>query len=126
MIRLIEDRAGPSDQWTEQLSSIHVYLGQYLGLNGEHPENGDPYEINEMEKLFWKFPMIVAGMQAAAESFLPVWTLFNSKLRGQHGSGISALEPKILERYRHMGETDGKIFQNIVNDAFRLNRADVR
>jgi asparagine synthase (glutamine-hydrolysing) len=123
MLRLIDDRAGPGEQWPEQLSNIHAYLNQYLNHNGEHPEDEDPYVVSEMEKLFWKFPMIVAGMQAAEESFLPVWTLFNSKLRGQHGSGISDLEPKILDRYRHVGETDGEIFQTIVNQSFRLNPA---
>jgi len=123
MLRLIDDRAGPRGDWTEQLSAIHAHLSHYLDANGEHPEDEDPDVIYEMEKLFWKFPMIVAGMQAAEESFLPVWTLFNSKLRGQHGAGITALEPKVVERYRDLGETDGEIFQSIVNQAYRLDPA---
>jgi len=121
MIGLIEERAGPSNGWTRQLSEIHMYLGQYLDANGELPEEADPELVNEMEKLFWKFPMIVAGMTAAKESFLPVWTLFNSKLRGQHGAGITALEPQVIERYRSLGETDGEIFQSFMNKAYRLN-----
>ena len=120
LLTLIDERAGPSGGWTGQLSDIHGYLTRYLDNNGLHPEDANENEVLEIEKLFWKLPLIVAGMHAARESWLPFWTLFNAKLRGQHGAGITALEPMLVKRYHNLGDSDGEIFQSMVNRAFRL------
>jgi len=71
-----------------------------------------------MEKLFWKLPLIVAGMHAAEESYLPFHSIFNPKLRGQHGAGITSLESKVVERYRELGTTDGEIFMKMAEQSF--------
>lgn len=120
LLRQIEQRAGPRSVWTKQISDVYAYVTRYLDNNAQHPADVDPALAAEMEKLFWKLPLMVAGMHAAADSFLPFNVLFNPKLRGQHGAGITSLEPKILARYRHLGGTDGEIFKSIVRDAFDL------
>ncbi|MBL94276.1 MAG: hypothetical protein CMF70_03130 [Magnetovibrio sp.] len=120
LARLMDDRGGPRNGWTDQMIEIHDYLVRYLDNGGEHPGEADEETRYEMEKLFWKLPMIVAGMHASQESFLPVNVLFNAKLRGQHGAGITDLETDIINRFSDLGSTDGAIFQNIVNRAFRL------
>ena len=63
-------------------------------------------------------PEPMAGMHAAAESFLPAHLLFNAKLRGQHGSGLTALEPLIVNAYRELGSGDGEIFQAFARQAY--------
>ena len=92
-----------------------------MNNDGNHLEEGDPFQRSEMEKLFWKFPLIIAGMYAAERSFLPFHILFHPKLRGQHGSGITALEPKIVEHYSDLGKTDGEIFKKMVQKGFMLS-----
>ena len=120
MLTLISDRGGPEAEWTEQLSGIVAYLTAYLDSNGEPPEGFDDETHYEMGKLLWKFPLIVAGMHAAAESFLPFNVLFNPKLRGQHGSGITSLESKVVNKYRHLGNDDGAIFKSMAAQSFNL------
>jgi len=120
MLELIAERGGPRAGWGENLSWTHDYLVQYLDGGGRPPAEFDPAWRTEVEKLFWKFPLMVAGMHAAAESSLPFSLLFNAKLRGQHGAGISSLEPRIVERYSELGSTDIEIYRAIVAKAFRL------
>lgn len=120
MLGLIADRGGPRSGWGDKLGWIHNYLVQYLDSGGKPPEGFEEGQRTDVEKLFWKFPLMVAGMHAAAESYLPFHLLFNAKLRGQHGAGISSLEPRIIERYSHLGSTDIEIYRAIVTNAFRL------
>jgi asparagine synthase (glutamine-hydrolysing) len=120
MLELIAARGGPRSGWGDNLISTYDYLVQYLDGGGRPPAEVDPARRTEVEKLFWKFPLMVAGMHAAAESYLPFDLLFNAKLRGQHGAGISSLEPGIVERYSHLGSTDIEIYRAIVTKAFRL------
>ncbi|MDD5438823.1 MAG: asparagine synthetase B [Candidatus Omnitrophica bacterium] len=120
LVGLIDKRGGPRNTWTGQLAAIYDHLIAYLDNNGAHPESTDKGLRHEVEKLFWKLPLIVAGMYAVEESSLPFSTLFNAKLRGQHGSGLTSLEPRIVERYRDLGATDGEIFKSIVDKAFCL------
>jgi asparagine synthase (glutamine-hydrolysing) len=120
MLKLIADRGGAREEWGDKLPWIHDYLVQYVDTGGQTPEGFDDEHRTEVEKLFWKFPLMVAGMHAAAESYLPFHLLFNAKLRGQHGAGISSLEPQIVERYAHLGGTDIEIYRSIVTKAFRL------
>lgn len=120
LLELINEKAGKKSAWTEQLLTIHDYLVSYLENNGNHPEGRDKKIAHEIEKFFWKFPFVVAGMYAVSESGLPFSTLFNAKLRGQHGSGLTSLEPKIVEYYRDLGKTDAEVFKSIVRKAFSL------
>lgn len=120
MLELIADRAGPREEWGDKLPRIHDYLVAYLDAGGEPPEGFGDERRTDVEKLFWKFPLMVAGMHVVAESYLPFHLLFNEKLRGQHGAGISSLEPRIVERYAHLGDTDIGIYRTIVTEAFRL------
>ena len=120
LLNQTEQRAGPRSQWTVQIEQTYDYLVRYLNNNGSYPEDASEEEVHEMEKLFWKLPLITAGMHASEKSFLPFHVLFNPKLRGQHGSGITSLESKVVEFYRDLGETDGEIFKKIVGDVFNL------
>ncbi|WP_068430249.1 asparagine synthetase B [Magnetospirillum sp. XM-1] len=122
MLELVNERVPAHGGWTDQLRDTCAYITRYLD-NGGHPEDVSPETAYEMEKLFWKFPLIVAGMHAAAESWLPVHTLFNPKLRGQHGAGLTSLESMITERYRDLGSNDAEIFKSMVDRAFNLNPA---
>ncbi|PPR11166.1 MAG: Asparagine synthetase [glutamine-hydrolyzing] 1 [Alphaproteobacteria bacterium MarineAlpha11_Bin1] len=117
----MDKRSGPDADWTEQMHETHRYLSAYLDNNGAHPENADEETIHEMEKLFWKLPLIGAGIHASDESFLPIKVLFNPKLRGQHGSGITSLEDRVLERYRDLGTTDQEIFHQMAAKAFNID-----
>lgn len=120
LLREMEKRGGPDADWTDQMRDTHRYVSSYLDNNGAHPEGADENTIYEMEKLFWKLPLIAAGMHASADSFLPIKVLFNPKLRGQHGSGITSLESQVVQRFSDMGATDQEIFRNIVAKAFNI------
>lgn len=114
-LTMIENMAGPKSTWSTQLVEIIRHVTAYLDNNGSHPEYAEEAEILEIEKLFWKLPLIAAGMHAASNSWLGFNVLFNAKLRGQHGSGITSLEPLILEQYQDLGSNDGEIFQSMVD-----------
>ncbi len=116
----MDKRTGPDHDWTDQMHETHRYLSAYLDNNGNHPEDADEETVYEMEKLFWKLPLIGAGIHASDESFLPIKVLFNPKLRGQHGSGITSLEGRVLDRYRDLGPTDQEIFRQMVATAFNI------
>jgi len=120
MLELISKRAGPRQEWGDKLPAVHDYLVAYLDAGGAAPEGFGPGLSTDVGKLFWKFPLMVAGMHAAEESYLPFHLLFNAKLRGQHGAGISSLEPRIVQKYAHLGGTDIEIFRSMVTTAFRL------
>lgn len=120
MLGLISERAGPRKDWGDKLPWVHDYLTEYLDAGGNPPGGFDERQKTDVEKLFWKFPLMVAGMHAVAESYLPFHLLFNAKLRGQHGAGISSLEPQIVKRYSDLGSTDIEIYRSIVAKAFRL------
>ena len=120
LLALIADKAETTTPW---LDTIGDYLTAYLDLGGQPPEKYDEYTHHEMEKLFWKLPLIVAGKFAVEESYLPFHTLLQPKLRGQHGSGLTTLEQGIVERYQQMGNTDSAIFQSMVRESFGYSKA---
>ena len=120
LARQIEDRAGPRSARAPTVAATYDYVGKYLDSGAKPPKDADPTLVYEMDKLFWKLPLMVAGMHASADSFLPLHVLFSPKLRGPHGSGITSLEPMVAERYRDLDATDGDIFKAIVRDAFNL------
>ena len=55
---------------------------------------------------------------ASEESFLEFDQVFNPKLRGQHGAGITSLEKDITLKYSNLGKTDSEIFQKISSNTF--------
>ena len=74
---------------------------------------------NDLKKIFWKFPLIVSSYIASEESFLEFDKVFNPKLRGQHGAGITSLEDDIISKYSNYGKTDTEIFQRMSNNSFQ-------
>ena len=46
-------------------------------------------------KNFWKFPLVASSYFASKES-LSLKDVFRPKIRGQHGAGITTIEPKIV------------------------------
>lgn len=123
MLKLISAKAGPKDSWKKETAAVHDYLVRYLNAGGKPPEGEDPHVVKEMDKLFWKLPLIVAGMHAVEESHMPFHCLLFPKLRGQHGAGLTSLEPLVEKRYAHLGKTDQEIFKAIVKKAFSLAEA---
>lgn len=121
MLKLIEDKAGPRSRWLRETRDVYDYLVSYLDNGGNHPEGTDENTINEMEKLFWKLPLVVAGVHAVDESYLPFDCLLFPKLRGQHGSGLTSLEPLVVKRYAHLGKTDQEIYKAFVEKAYSLD-----
>jgi len=117
-LELLSKIAGPQSEWSDQMNMIRDQVTAYLDNNGRHGSTYSEADNTELEKLFWKLPLIVAGLHASSESWLHPKVLFNAKLRGQHGSGITSLEPQIVDRYKHLGETDSDIFKEIVQERF--------
>ena len=81
-------------------------------------KNYSDEEINNLKKIFWKFPLIVSSYYASKRSFLKFESVFNPKLRGQHGAGITLIEKDIVKKYSHLGKSDKEIFTNIANSFF--------
>ena len=75
-------------------------------------------EKGDLKKIFWKFPLIVSSYFASEESFLQFDQVFNPKLRGQHGAGITSLESDITSKYANLGSSDTEIFQKISSNIF--------
>ena len=93
--------------------NLHVYLA--------HPESldKDPQKFDyDLKKIFWKFPLIVSSYFASEESFLGFDQVFNPKLRGQHGAGITSVEGDIVKKYKDFGNSDTEIFKSIANNIF--------
>ena len=72
-----------------------------------------------LKKIFWKFPLIISSYIASRQSFLKFDLVFNPKLRGQHGAGITSLEDDIISKYSNYGKTDTEIFQRMSNNIFQ-------
>ncbi len=93
--------------------NLHTYLA--------HPESldKDPQKFGyDLKKIFWKFPLIVSSYFASEESFLSFDQVFNPKLRGQHGAGITSVEGDIVKKYKDFGNTDTEIFKSMANNIF--------
>jgi hypothetical protein len=65
-----------------------------------------------------KFPLIVSSYFASEKSFLEFDQVFNPKLRGQHGAGITSLEGDITDEYSSLGKNDKEIFKKMADDVF--------
>ena len=113
MLKLIEDAKIENSIYT-----IYKNLNLYLENEKAFFEDLSSEEIYDLEKIFWKFPLISSSYFASKESFLSFKDVFRPKIRGQHGAGITSVEPKIVEKYPQYGNCDTDIFKNISKDIF--------
>ena len=93
--------------------TIHSYLANPELFN----KNPEDYAF-DLKKIFWKFPLIVSSYFASEESFLGFDQVFNPKLRGQHGAGITSVEKDITSKYPMLGKTDTEIFKKMATNIF--------
>ena len=93
-------------------------LAIYLDDDKKFEENFSEKQKNDLRKIFWKFPLIVSSYVASEESFLEFDQVFNPKLRGQHGAGITSLEKDITVKYSNLGNSDSEIFRKISSEVF--------
>ena len=91
-----------------------VYINNEKNFKDKFSEK----EKNDLKKIFWKFPLIVSSYIASEESFLEFDQVFNPKLRGQHGAGITSIEKDITLKYSNLGKSDSEIFQKISSNIF--------
>ena len=113
MINLIEET-----KIQDSIKVIYKNLSLYLNNEKEFFESLSSEEIFDIEKIFWKFPLIASSYFASKESFLSFKDVFRPKIRGQHGAGITYIEPKIVKNYPKYGSTDTDIFKNISKEIF--------
>ena len=113
MLKLIEDT-----KIENSISTIYKNLNLYLKNEKAFFEELSSEEIFDIEKIFWKFPLISSSYFASKESFLSFKDVFRPKIRGQHGAGITYVEPKIVEKYPQYGNCDTDIFKNISKEIF--------
>jgi len=100
------------------LDKIKSMLSIYLDDENKFEQNFSEKQKNDLKKIFWKFPLIVSSYIASNESFLEFDQVFNPKLRGQHGAGITSLEKDITTRYSNLGKSDTEIFRKISSEVF--------
>ena len=100
------------------LDKIKSMLSIYLDDESKFEQNFSEKQKNDLKKIFWKFPLIVSSYIASNESFLEFDQVFNPKLRGQHGAGITSLEKDITTRYSNLGKSDTEIFRKISSEVF--------
>ena len=103
----------------EKLSKIHGQLDMYINNPEKIDEKISPEELRDLKKIFWKFPLIVSSYFASENSFLKFDQVFNPKLRGQHGAGITSLEKDVVNKYAELGNTDTEIFKKMAHDIFK-------
>ena len=100
------------------LANIKEMLSKYLDNEKIFEKDFTDKEKGDLKKIFWKFPLIVSSYFASEESFLQFDQVFNPKLRGQHGAGITSLENDITIKYANLGSSDTEIFQKISSNIF--------
>ena len=100
------------------LDKVKNMLAVYLDSENEFEKNFSEKQKNDLRKIFWKFPLIVSSYIASEESFLEFDQVFNPKLRGQHGAGITSLEKDITIKYSNLGKSDSEIFKKISSKVF--------
>jgi len=114
MVSLIEE-----SKIQNSIDKIYKNLNLYLNDEKSFFKDLSDEEIFDIEKIFWKFPLIASSYFASKESFLSFKDVFRPKIRGQHGAGITYVEPKIINNYPNYGATDTEIFKNISQEIFR-------
>ena len=113
MLNLIEET-----KIQDSISKIYKNLNLYLNNEKDFFNSLPEEEIFDIEKIFWKFPLIASSYFASKESFLSFKDVFRPKIRGQHGAGITYIEPEIIDNYSEYGSTDTDIFKNISQEVF--------
>lgn len=114
MLNLIENSKDKNN-----LQTLYKNLLLYLDNEKDFFEKLTSEEVNDIEKIFWKFPLIASSFHAAKESFLSFKDVFRPKIRGQHGAGITKIESKIVENYSKYGSTDTEIFKKVALQIFK-------
>ncbi len=114
MLKIIED-----SNLEIILEKIYKNLKIYINNDKEFFNDLPNEEIFDIEKIFWKFPLIASSYFASKESFLSLKDVFRPKIRGQHGAGITTIEPKIIQNYPKYGNSDTDIFKNISKEIFK-------
>ena len=86
------------------------------------PKNPENYEF-DLKKIFWKFPLLISSYFASEESFLGFDQVFNPKLRGQHGAGLTSLEKDIVNNYSSLQQLLHRIAlsSNLFNQLIALD-----
>ena len=114
MLSIIED-----SKLEENLKKIYNNLKIYLKSEKDFFNDVNEEEILDIEKIFWKFPLVASSYYASKESFLKLKDVFRPKIRGQHGAGITEIEPKITKNFSNFGSSDTEIFKNISQEIFK-------
>ncbi len=112
LLKLIEKKK------SEKLNNIYQNLNSFIKNPLRFEENENDPEVRDLKKIFWKFPLIVSSFFASETSFLEFDQVFNPKLRGQHGAGITSLENDISKYYSKLGSNDKEIFKKIADNVF--------
>ena len=112
LLKLIEKKK------SEKLNNIYQNLNSFIKNPLRFEDNENDPEVRDLKKIFWKFPLIVSSFFASESSFLEFDQVFNPKLRGQHGAGITSLEDDISKHYSKLGGSDKEIFKKIADNVF--------
>ena len=113
LLKLIEKKE------TQSLKSIKDLIVKYIDNPKTFEENTDEKEKIDLKKIFWKLPLIISSYYASEESFLKFDQVFNPKLRGQHGAGVTSVEKDIVDKYSDTGKTDTEIFKQMAHNIFK-------
>jgi len=112
LLKLIEKKK------SEKLKNIYQNLNLFIKDPSKFEQNEGDIKIRDLKKIFWKFPLIISSYFASETSFLEFDQVFNPKLRGQHGAGITSLESDISKQYSKLGSNDKEIFKKIADNVF--------
>lgn len=112
LLKLIKNKG------SSNLEKIENLLGDYLSNVESFEAKTSEKDKIDLKKIFWKFPLIVSSYYASQESFLEFDQVFNPKLRGQHGAGVTSVESDIVKKYSGIGKTDTEIFKKIAENIF--------
>ena len=103
----------------EKLKHIYDALQLYLNNEKDYNEQISIELKKDIEKIFWKLPLLVSSFYESKRSFLKFDLAFRPKLRGQHGAGITSLEGDIVNKYGKYGNNDKEIFLNLSTKLFK-------
>lgn len=113
MLKLIDN-----SKEKKSLENIYNLLLNYLNDKEKFLTETPDDQKFDLEKIFWKFPLIVSSYFASKSSFLKFKDVFRPKIRGQHGAGITNLEDDIIKSYSKYGKDDKEVFKNISSKIF--------
>ena len=100
------------------VNNLKNALNKYLENPILYEKDSDSQNGPDIKKIFWKFPLLISSYYASEESFLNFDQVFNPKLRGQHGAGVTSVEKDIAVHYSSLGKTDTEIFKKIADNTF--------